>query len=336
MTTRFAAPTTVTAALADPGHGPGCPPRRGRHGPRGGGASGPDGASPNRSSRSIGSPSSGGRAPRRRARPGGAHDARLARRRPGCPCRLDRACGRAPRSWARRRRAGTGTIGGNMMNASPAAETTAPLRRAGRGGRCSAVRASASAGSRSRTWRPVPGRTSAAPGELLTAVERPAARARQRERLHAARVPARDGDRGRRRRGRSSRSTATARRRRAGSPSPRVAPTIVRRARPPRPRSRDARHREAARRPSPPAERRRRADRRRPRPAPTTAARCRGGHAPASGRGRGRPRPRRARPGPGRRARASAPGGLTDERLDTPASMACRYPRRASSRAGRS
>ena len=68
---------------------------------------------------------------------------------------------------------GTGTIGGNLMNASPAAETTAPLvvfganvmlRAIGRGSRIVPV-ASLATG---------PGRTSAAPDELLTTVVVPA------------------------------------------------------------------------------------------------------------------------------------------------------------------
>ena len=68
---------------------------------------------------------------------------------------------------------GTGTIGGNLMNASPAAETTAPLvvlganvmlRAIGRGSRIVPV-ANLAVG---------PGRTSAAPDELLTTVIVPA------------------------------------------------------------------------------------------------------------------------------------------------------------------
>ena len=67
---------------------------------------------------------------------------------------------------------GTGTIGGNLMNASPAAETTAPLvvlgatvilRGQGVGERRVAVADLATG----------PGRTAAAPGELLTAVRVP-------------------------------------------------------------------------------------------------------------------------------------------------------------------
>lgn len=68
---------------------------------------------------------------------------------------------------------GTGTIGGNVMNASPAAETTAPLvvfganvmlRAIGRGSRIVPI----------ATLATGPGRTSAAPDELLTTVVVPA------------------------------------------------------------------------------------------------------------------------------------------------------------------
>jgi CO/xanthine dehydrogenase FAD-binding subunit len=67
---------------------------------------------------------------------------------------------------------GTGTLGGNLMNASPAAETTAPLVVFG----ATVVLASAAGGTRQIPVAELavgPGRTSAAAGELLTEIHVP-------------------------------------------------------------------------------------------------------------------------------------------------------------------
>ena len=67
---------------------------------------------------------------------------------------------------------GTGTIGGNLMNASPAAETTGPLMVLGAG----TILQAAGGASRSVPVAELatgPGRTTAAPGELLTTVSIP-------------------------------------------------------------------------------------------------------------------------------------------------------------------
>ena len=89
-----------------------------------------------------------------------------------------------------------GTIGGNLMNASPAMETGGPLMCLG-----ATVMLQSPRGSR---WVAVddlftgPGGTVAQPDELLVAVDVPAPGRRHRQLLRAPRVPSADGDRGRR------------------------------------------------------------------------------------------------------------------------------------------
>ena len=90
-----------------------------------------------------------------------------------------------------------GTLGGNLMNASPAMETGGPLDVL-RGDRRPAVVRRRAHGRRRRSLLG-PGSTVAAPDELLVAVDVPARRRRHGQRLRAARVPPSDGDRGRRR-----------------------------------------------------------------------------------------------------------------------------------------
>ena len=122
------------------------PPRQGRQA-----------AAASRSSRSTGSPSSAGSAvDDGRLDAGRADVARVARRRRRT---FDSAGRRWPtrrRSSARRRRAATGTLGGNLMNASPAAETTAPLVVFGASVDAARRRAARRGRSRSRSWRPGP------------------------------------------------------------------------------------------------------------------------------------------------------------------------------------
>ena len=139
---------------------------------------------------------------------GALDDARLARRRRRMSVPAGPRSPTPPRSSDRRRRGARGTIGGNLMNASPAAETTGPLvvlgatvilRGQGGGERRVAVADLATG----------PGRTAAAPGELLTAVRVPRPR-------RAAAAPTSGSNTGGRWRSRSSarrpssRSTATA------------------------------------------------------------------------------------------------------------------------------
>ena len=87
-----------------------------------------------------------------------------------------------------------GTLGGNLANASPAMETGAPLVVFG-----AEVELRSSGGSRTvpveSLWAG-PGRTTAAPGEMITGVTVPAPGGRLGQRVRAARVPAVDGDRG--------------------------------------------------------------------------------------------------------------------------------------------
>ena len=98
-----------------------------------------------------------------------------------------------------------GTIGGNVMNASPAMDTGGPLLCFGAagdapvdGGRARRSRSPSSGRARARP--------SADPGELLVAVDVPAPPPGTGSALRPARVPAPDGDRGRRRdRGRHGR-----------------------------------------------------------------------------------------------------------------------------------
>ena len=112
-----------------------------------------------------------------------------------------------------------GTIGGNVMNASPAMETGGPLICFG----AEAVLASTSGERRVAVadLLTAPGRTSAGPDELLVAVELPALPAGLGQLLRATGVPAADGDRDRRRHrgGRLSRTAGSPMR---GSPSPRL------------------------------------------------------------------------------------------------------------------
>ena len=111
-----------------------------------------------------------------------------------------------------------GTIGGNVMNASPAMETGGPLICFG----AEAVLASTSGERRVAVadLLAAPGRTSAGPDELLVAVELPASAGRVGQLLRAAGVPAADGDRDRRRH-RSWSLSRTAGSPTRGSPSPR-------------------------------------------------------------------------------------------------------------------
>ncbi len=97
-----------------------------------------------------------------------------------------------------------GTIGGNVMNASPAMETGGPLM-------CFAAAAVlVSAGGERRL--PLeelltgPGRTAARPDELLVAIELPRAAGGERQLLRPSGVPPADGDRRGRRHLRASRS----------------------------------------------------------------------------------------------------------------------------------
>ncbi len=118
-----------------------------------------------------------------------------------------------------------GTIGGNVMNASPAMETGGPLMCMG----AEAVLASA-AGERRLALDELltgPGSTAARPDELLVAIELPAAGGRERELLRPPGIPPADGDR------RGRRDVQRVARRAAGSPVARVAitaltPSIVR------------------------------------------------------------------------------------------------------------
>ena len=90
-----------------------------------------------------------------------------------------------------------GTIGGNVMNASPAMDTGGPLL-------CFDATATLRSASGERSlaldelWTG-PGTTSARPDELLVALDVPAPCRRNRLVLRAPRVPPADGDRGRRR-----------------------------------------------------------------------------------------------------------------------------------------
>ncbi len=91
-----------------------------------------------------------------------------------------------------------GTLGGNLMNASPAMETGGPLQVFGatvtlRSG------AGRAAGAGRRAAGPAPGETSAAAGRAPHRGRGAAAGRRDRERLRPARVPPPDGDRRRRR-----------------------------------------------------------------------------------------------------------------------------------------
>ena len=121
-----------------------------------------------------------------------------------------------------------GTIGGNIANASPAAETSGPLLCFGRRGR-GPVGDAATAGSPSPTCSPGRAGRRVRPDELIVAVELPGAR-RRRQLLRPARVPPADGDRGRRRDGRrDARRTASSRDARIAITA--LAPTVRRVAR---------------------------------------------------------------------------------------------------------
>ena len=98
-----------------------------------------------------------------------------------------------------------GTLGGNLMNASPAMETGGPLM-CFDATRDAPRRRRELARSRSPTSSPGPGTTVPQPDELLVAVELPPVARADGQRLRAARVPPPDGDRRRRRdRGRDAR-----------------------------------------------------------------------------------------------------------------------------------
>ena len=107
-----------------------------------------------------------------------------------------------PRSRTRRRSSGSprharrGTLGGNIVNASPAADTVgaAHLLRRGRGRPVGGRRAR---GSRSRGSPPARGRTVAATDELARRVRAAGPAGRDRQLLRPAGVPPPDGDRGR-------------------------------------------------------------------------------------------------------------------------------------------
>ena len=154
-----------------------------------------------------------------------------------------------------------GTLGGNLMNASPAMETGGPLMcldaacvlRSATGSRLVAV-ADLLTG---------PGTTNAAPEELLVAVDASAAPRADGKRLRPARVPPPDGDRRRRRdRGREPRRRTVVTRRIAITA---LAPTIRRVPRPRRRSSARTPGRDAVEAAAAGRSRRRRPDLRRPR-----------------------------------------------------------------------
>ena len=89
-----------------------------------------------------------------------------------------------------------GTIGGNVMNASPAMDTGAPLLCLGATATLLSV-SGERAVALDELWTG-PGRTSAEPGELLTADPHPAPARGQRVELRPPRIPPPDGDRRRR------------------------------------------------------------------------------------------------------------------------------------------
>ena len=91
-----------------------------------------------------------------------------------------------------------GTIGGNVMNASPAMDTGAPLICLG--ATVVLQGPAAPARSRSTSSSPGPARRPRRPDELLIAVDLPAPAAGTGSALRPARVPPADGDRDRRRR----------------------------------------------------------------------------------------------------------------------------------------
>ena len=110
-----------------------------------------------------------------------------------------------------------GTLGGNVMNASPAMDTGAPL--VVLGAEVELRSRAAHAESPSPSCGPAPAARRAAPDELCVAVHLPARPAPFGQRLRAPRVPPGDGDRRRRRRriGRRSADDGTRRRRRRGA-----------------------------------------------------------------------------------------------------------------------
>ena len=261
------------------------------------------------SSRWTGSRScAGSRGPRRRPADRGDDEPRRAGRRPGHPRALDghRRC-RLDRRLAGDRH--VGTLGGNIANASPAAETSGPLLCFER----EVERPVGDGRAPDRARRPVqrPGPDDA-PSGRADRRGRPA-RARWRAAaLRPARVPPADGDRGRRRDGRrGARGDGVVRDARIAITAARPDGPAGRR----RPRRRSSGRMAGRRRPRRRAAGRRtlRADRRRPRLARRTAGRW----PRSSSAGRS---PWRSRGLAGRRSRsrpAPAPSGARSDRCAT-------------------
>ena len=112
------------------------------------------------------------------------------------PCAVHRvriASPTAARWSARPSTRNVGTLGGNVMNASPAMDTGSPLVVLGAEVELRSLRGSRRVGV-AELWTG-PGRTSAAAGRALRGHPRARARAAQQQRLPPPRVPPGDGDR---------------------------------------------------------------------------------------------------------------------------------------------